>query len=1175
MRRISIAFFVCLFAVAGYSGPLLLRFKAGTVNPEKAFNLKTRESRFFIAKYPKGRIRLHIVQFDGPVTGDARAILEKAGCRVVDYVPDFAYAVFATPEVMQKLHLKHLRWKGIFQPEYRISPDVLRENKAGIKGTVQDRELTLQIQFYPISDAAVVRYRLQDAGADIIKWSESEWQQSAIIKLKKSQLENLAVLPGLKWIEKYRKPVFYSKKPEVALKLRKRPQNELKNQHAGSIMDMSALWTAGYTGNGQIVGICDTGLDKGSLSDIHADFDNDDNSSTNTTRLVAAYALGRTNDWSDTDSHGTHTAGSIVGDGSHSAGNFKGTAYEARLVEQSVLDSNGGLGGIPNDLNDLFQQAYDDGARVHSNSWGLPLSSGGYVYDSEAVEVDQFMWNHKDFLILFAAGNDGSDGNSDGVVDLRSVTAPGTAKNCITVGATESDIDDDTGTWGAYWSSDFPADPIKSDGVDEDPDGMAAFSSRGPAPDNRIKPEISAPGTMIISTRSQASGAGTGWGVYDDWYLYDGGTSMATPLTSGAAVVTRDFFVNHESVTPSAALIKATMMNGAYDMYPGQYGTGATQEQPTLRPNSVEGWGRVKLSETLMPASPVQLSYVDETTGLNTGDVAAYQIVISDTSKPMKITLTWTDYPGAASASVELVNDLDLTVQTPSGTTLYPNHGTSADRVNNSETIDVPAPVSGTYIVRVTGYNVPQGPQPFALVAHATAAIAPYTDTTPPVISNISLCVASDQCVVTWDTDEPADSVVTYGTNNPPASTTSDAALVTGHSITLTGLTASTLYYFKVGSTDSASNASESDIYTFTTNTTPANSIPFSDDMESGTGNWTTTLASGSTDWALNGSYVHSSSNAWYSQDEASVKDDYLETSAIDLTSVVSATLSFWHTYEMENGYDGCVIEISTDGGNNFSDLGNDITSGGYTGTISTSFSSPIAGRSAWTGGTLGSMSEVTVDLTPYVGNNVIIRFRLACDSSQSSQGWYVDDVTVTASSCTETTPAPVSTTHTITASAGSGGSISPAGNVTVNDGADQAFTITATTGYHISDVTVDSTSVGAVSSYTFTNVTADHTISASFAVNTYTLAGANGTISGTTPQTVNYGADGSAVTAVPATGYHFVNWSDGSTANPRTDTSVTADISVTANFAVNTYTLTYTAGANGTISGTTPQTVN
>ena len=102
--------------------------------------------------------------------------------------------------------------------------------------------------------------------------------------------------------------------------------------------------------------------------------------------------------------------------------------------------------------------------------------------------------------------------------------------------------------------------------------------------------------------------------------------------------------------------------------------------------------------------------------------------------------------------------------------------------------------------------------------------------------------------------------------------------------------------------------------------------------------------------------------------------------------------------------------------------------------------------------------------------------------------------------------------------------------------------------------------------------------MTANFALDTYTLtytAGAGGTISGTSPQTVDHGASGTAVTAVPATGYHFVSWSDGVLTATRTDTNVLANITVTANFAINTYTLTYTAGANGTITGASPQTVN
>ncbi len=131
-------------------------------------------------------------------------------------------------------------------------------------------------------------------------------------------------------------------------------------------------------------------------------------------------------------------------------------------------------------------------------------------------------------------------------------------------------------------------------------------------------------------------------------------------------------------------------------------------------------------------------------------------------------------------------------------------------------------------------------------------------------------------------------------------------------------------------------------------------------------------------------------------------------------------------------------------------------------------------------------------------------------------------------------------------------------------------------TGYHFVNWSGDYT--GTDNPLTVTNVTLDMTITANFAINTYTLtysAGQNGSISDSTPQTVDYGSDGSAVTAVPDTGYHFVDWSDGSTVNPRTDTNVTADISVTANFDIDTHTLTYTAGENGSLNGQTSQTVN
>jgi serine protease AprX len=86
------------------------------------------------------------------------------------------------------------------------------------------------------------------------------------------------------------------------------------------------------------------------------------------------------------------------------------------------------------------------------------------------------VWDHQDLVICFAAGNDGTDANSNGVVDAGSVGSQSAAKNCITVGASESNRPDFEPGYGAYWPSDFPADPVKSDRQADDADGMVVRS---------------------------------------------------------------------------------------------------------------------------------------------------------------------------------------------------------------------------------------------------------------------------------------------------------------------------------------------------------------------------------------------------------------------------------------------------------------------------------------------------------------------------------------------------------------------------------------------------------------------------------------------------------------------------------------------------------------------------
>src|SRR6185436_825892 len=196
---------------------------------------------------------------------------------------------------------------------------------------------------------------------------------------------------------------------------------KLANSVARTILRVPATPTA-LMGAGEIIAVADTGFDKGSTTNTHPAFKG---------RVKKLYALGRPGRKDDPDGHGTHVAGSVLGDGvSKADGPVRGTAPGARLVLQSVLDARGELGGLPDDLVDLFQSPYaTDKARVHTNSW---TSDGNFgVYDQQAFELDDFVYTHRDLLVCFAAGNDGTDGNSNGQIDPNSISPPATAKNCL------------------------------------------------------------------------------------------------------------------------------------------------------------------------------------------------------------------------------------------------------------------------------------------------------------------------------------------------------------------------------------------------------------------------------------------------------------------------------------------------------------------------------------------------------------------------------------------------------------------------------------------------------------------------------------------------------------------------------------------------------------------------
>lgn len=163
--------------------------------------------------------------------------------------------------------------------------------------------------------------------------------------------------------------------------------------------------------------------------------------------------------------------------------------------------------------------------------------------------------------------------------------------------------------------------------------------------------------------------------------------------------------------------------------------------------------------------------------------------------------------------------------------------------------------------------------------------------------------------------------------------------------------------------------------------------------------------------------------------------------------------------------------------------------------------------------------------------------------------------------------------TRTINASAGSNGTISPAGAVNVNYGANQTFNISASDNYQIADVLVDGVSVGAQSTYTFSNVIVNHTIAATFAIKTHTInasvSNGGGKISPSGAVAVNHGASQNFV-ITPNFGYHIVDVVVDSVSQGAKSTysftNVIADHTISVAFAIDTYVISASAGVNGII---------
>jgi hypothetical protein len=778
---------------AAQSGPSPIRLRSGTFVPVVGQQAAVPPG-LAVAESAADTPGYYIVQFIGPVRDEWKAQLTAAGGELLDYIPDYAFKVRLDPAQAAQLgRLGSVAWVGLFQPAFKISPSIDAQKPNLLRVQVEEgADIERAIQTISRGGAQVI-----DRGDNLL----------LVGTTNTAQVQAIANALDVAWIEPFVMP---------------EPHND---QGAGVIVGTNIANANGYDGSTQIAAVSDTGIGGGTAATAHPDIP--------AARITAIYnwpgAAGGcfqsvTNDGAiDVDSgHGTHTAASVLSDGG-AGGVGKGGAPAANLVFQATENwatttancqlfgwpANGYfLTGLPSDLRTMYQQAYNAGARIHSNSWGSAVA-GDYTLNS--ANTDSFVWTNRDMTITFSAGNEGIDANANGVVDNDSLGAPATAKNVITVGASENVRADnwacDTGlsytstdgyqsgqtcssmggvnllgTWGQRYGSSFPTNPLRDDLTAGNAGQMAAWSSRGPTDDGRIKPDVVAPGSWILSGYSglyrQGYGGATnpqnGLHQWDGWgmplnadYKYMGGTSMSNPIAAGAATVVRDYYQKAHAVSASAALVKATLINSAVDMA-DENNDGANDNDFPI-PNFHEGWGRVNVAN----ATDGSLLFVDNTTGIGTSGSAAYNYNVGTAGQPFKVTLVWSDYPSTAAAALNLVNNLNLVVTAPGGTTYRGNvfsggwstTGGSADTVNNVENVYVQSAAVGTWTVTVQGGNVPNGPQPFALVIDADASVGPTPTPTPTNTPGPT----STPTTTPTPTNTPGPTNTPTPTNTPPA----------------------------------------------------------------------------------------------------------------------------------------------------------------------------------------------------------------------------------------------------------------------------------------------------------------------------------------------------------------------------------------------------------------------
>jgi subtilisin-like proprotein convertase family protein len=433
----------------------------------------------------------YIVQSKGALDDNFRAMLTKAGATIVSYIPNNAYLVRASADVAGGLGADgQVQAVLPYEPYYKLKSSLLK-----MAIDEQPLENMLNLLLFPDGQDATLK-DLDALGVEVLGKERSPFGTQLKVRAPRDGWVAVARLPGVEVMELAR--------PRARA-------NDLSRTHLGVASDpQTPANFLNLTGQGVLVNINDTGVDA-----THPDL---------SSRVIGDLAGSLT----DTDGHGTHVAGIIASSGAQSAtvtnasgspmpgvtGQFRGMAPSAKLFSMSTDLTFG-----PGSDTYLQETAAKTNALISNNSWhyfnDTEYDLAAASYDAAVRDALPGMTGSQPMVYVFSAGNDGggTDGGTGGTADT--IGSPGTAKNVITVGAIEQFrsitnqtwICRDTDTGTNIMNICFTNRPWVQ--ITDNSNQVASFSSRGnvgvgtEGEFGRFKPDIVAPGTFVVSTKSQ------------------------------------------------------------------------------------------------------------------------------------------------------------------------------------------------------------------------------------------------------------------------------------------------------------------------------------------------------------------------------------------------------------------------------------------------------------------------------------------------------------------------------------------------------------------------------------------------------------------------------------------------------------------------------------------------